>query len=266
MTFKFESETAQAIYEQLEDRYELFYVDYQDSFPEDIYRRALARPRGEGAYEFERDVENAFELYPAAYEAVLEAAAGSGFNLRSPFVSLDENDFHVLVDQVMERNVSDVESVIESLSSRDVVMLGMKVDDEWFDDSSDESVWEKLHESFGLPEKREWMETVRHNGYGEPVILFGVYGFELYEAMREARDKEGNVEVRIVAWDAGLIDRFGGAGWICSTGEEPIEMTVPFEWFRKRTWVDNEPGARGTWTEIVGRAEASRPGILEVVG
>ena len=248
---------------ELNDAYELMFVDYRDEMPDDYYPTLLSEGR-EAWWRLLEDVDTWYDRIESAYFAVEEAARSAGYNLSSPFVSIDPDEHWNLVETVLERDTSDAKKVVMQLARRDQVLLGYTLSDEWHDYTADDL--EHLAEQFGAAADEEWLGPVMGQGEGHPVVLFAVSGddlLDLFYRLYEAEEGE-QLEVRIRYQDAGLLNRMSGSGWIEDLPEQRT-LTVTVDEFLSRAWVDNDPRASTTWTAVTGGARAASEGMLEVV-
>jgi hypothetical protein len=264
---------AKEVFDYLPESVELIYLDYRDQLDPSVYEEVL-RAGWKG-----RDVaqDYADETWPVDYlwdvatDVVLEVAASRGYMLRSPTSGMDPDDFHELVVEVMERDLSDSWNSLIDLASKDEVLLGVSLSDEWFDYGA-----KGIAEAFGLGDKtdawwsEDWERAVSGQGNGQPTLIVAVSGADILEFARDVyvsglgNNEEATVMMR--GYDAGLLNAFEGSGWIEPVASSfGVVKSMKYSEFMKSVWIDNRPGARGTWTEIVGRASASRPGELRLV-
>ena len=260
----FESEVSQKVFEELPKSVELIYVDHRDEVPEDLYRRALkagAEGRELIGEVLDYEMFRADDLYENAWQVLVECAAAAGYTISDiPLTDLDR-----LVDEVFQRNTSDAWNALMDIASRDWVLLGVQLEGE-FEYGADP---EEIAKAFGVEGRVPvWAETLSANGEGVAAVLVALQGDELFGFVRDAYvaasyGVEMFVDVR--ARDVGLINRIFGSGWFAPT-DSPIGMlfTLPFQEFVRSAWVDNEPGAKGTWTELVGEPRATGQGELTV--
>lgn len=253
----------EAIAAELHDSYELMFVDYRDELPDEYYATLLSEGR-EAWWRLLEDVETWYDRVEAAYIAVDEAARSAGYNLSSPFVSIDRDEHWNLVETVLERDTSDARSIAMEVARRDQVLLGYGLSDDWYDYTADDL--EELAGVFGVDPGEAWLGPVMAQGEGNPVVLFAVSGedlLDLFYRLYEAEDGE-ELQVRICYQDAGLLNRLSGSGWV---EDLPVqrELVVPVDQFLSRAWVDNDPRASTTWTAVTGGARAASPGMLEVL-
>lgn len=260
----FESEVSQRVFEELPKSVELICVDPRMELPEDLYRRALKA--GVLGREIIGDAID-YELFPSEYlyenawEVIAACAGDAGYTISDiPLEDLDR-----LFDEVFQRNVSDGWNELMNIAARDTVLLGVMLEDE-FEYGADPM---EIAKAFGVENRLpSWAHTLSANGEGVAALLVAMSGDELFGFVRDAYVAGGyNVEmfVDVRARDVGLINRIYGSGWFAPT-DSPIGLlwTLPFDDFIRSVWVDNEPGAVGTWTELVGEARASGLGELRV--
>jgi hypothetical protein len=251
------------IIEQLEQSYDLMYVDYRDEVPDDFYREVLAA-RYDATGMVLDEVERWYDRNESAWHVVQETARAAGHNLSSPFVSIEPDEMWAMVDQVLERDESDPWAVVLELTRRDTVLLSVAVSDEWYGYDADAA---KVAGEFGASSDESWVGPVVAQGEGVPTVLVAVPGDEfmrfMYGLEFEQANREG-LKVRLGYQDAGLLNRLSGSGWIEDLPEQrTIEM--PIEDFFARASVDNDPRARTSWSAITGGARASSEGFLELV-
>jgi hypothetical protein len=260
----FEDEVSQKVLEELPKSVRLIWTDYRDEVPDDLYRRALkagAEGRELIGEVLDYEMFPADDLYENAWQVLVECAANVGHTISD----IPLPDLHRLVDEVFQRNTSDAWNELMDIAARDTVLLGVQLDDE-FEYGADPA---EIAKAFGVEDRLPgWAHTLSANGEGVAALLVAMSGDELLGYVRDAYvaasyGVEMFVDVR--ARDVGLINRIYGSGWFAPT-DSPIGLlvTLPFQEFVRSVWVDNEPGARGTWTEIVGEARASGLGELRV--
>ena len=271
----FASGIARQVFDALPERVELIYIDYRDELDPDLYMRVLdAGVEGRDVVQDYVDgVWGPDYLWEAASEVVVQVAAELGFDLRAPYHSIESEEWAKLVEEVLiGRDASDPYNSLVSLAARDDVVLGVTLSDEWFDYGADGLAAE--FDRAGADASwwtEEWERKVSGQGEGLPTLLVAVSGADVLTFARDLYvtrldPPNDDVHVFLRGYDAGLLNRIQGSGWI-----EPVRMpfgiakTMGVEEFLQRVWVDNRPGARGTWTELVGRAEVSRPGELLLV-
>lgn len=257
-----ETELGRFLFDALDESYTLLNVDRNDELPSELYREALQagkEARGTVLQDFVDDFLDE-QKYDCAFEWVMEAARSNGVNLRSPFVSVDHDDWDLLVEEVLDRDTSDGWNVMMDIARRDHVVLGVRLGDGYT--SRGEGDVDDLGKAFGLlteeqARESEWLKAIALNGCGHPTVLFAVPGDELFGFFRdlyvESIDEARETYVTVRAFDAGLYDAYNGDGWFEQVdlyGGLEFEMDV--EEFLSRSWIDNEPGKAGTWTEVAG--------------
>jgi hypothetical protein len=253
----------QEIIAQLEESYKLSYVDYRDEVPDDFYPNVLAA-RYDAAISVIEDVERWYDRHDAAWHVVYQAAKEAGYDLSSPFVSIDHDDMWMLVEEVVDRDDSDPWGVALELTRRDTVLLAVAVSDEWYAYDVDPV---EVAADFGADPEESWVGPVVAQGEGVPTVLVAIPGDEfmrfMYGLEFEYEGRE-HLRVRVGYQDAGLLNRLSGSGWIEDLPEQrTIEM--PIEEFFARASVDNDPRARTSWSAVTGGARASGEGFLELV-
>jgi hypothetical protein len=262
------TELGRFLFGALDESYSLLYVDRRDELPPELYREALQAGREARDTVLQDFVDKYFDnqKWDAAVEAVLEAARSRGINLRSPIVSVNPEDWYLLVEEVMDRDESDGWNVMMSIAARDAVVVGVRLGDGYYEMSQDDPVGDArlddLGVTFGLltledARECEWLKSIAANGCGHPTALVAIPGDDLFGFLRdlyvESVDEVRDAYVTIRTFDLGLFDAYSGSGWfeqVDTYGGQEFEMDV--EEFLSRSWIDNEPGKAGTWTEVAG--------------
>lgn len=266
MSDEITSELGKEIFEALPDRVDLFYLDRGDELPSDWYRKVLSA--GAGGQELLREmIDDLFSpdwQWESAYHVVMETASSLGYRLSSPTQSIDGEELWELQQAVIDRDTSDPWNLTMTLASQDEVTVGIAVD-EWVSDPT----LEELAGAFGVDPGEAWLEAVRANEpHGQPAVLVSMRGDDLFGFVREVYLADGakDVLVDITAHQAGAIDRIYGSGWFEEVGDHPfgIRITMPYEEFASRVWVDSDPELRNTWSDIIGRRHQSPGGDLSI--
>jgi hypothetical protein len=256
------TELGRFLFGALDESYSLLYVDRRDELPPELYREALQAGREARGTVLQEFVDKYFDeqKWDAAVEAVLEAARSRGINLRSPIVSVDPDDWYLLVEEVMDRDESDGWNVMMAIAARDTVVLGVRLGEGYVSRGSADV--EDLGQTFGLlteeqARESEWLREIALNGCGHATALVAIPGDELFGFLRdlyvESIDEVRDTYVTIRTFDLGLFDASNGDGWfeqVDNYGGQEFELDV--EEFLSRSWIDNEPGKAGTWTEVAG--------------
>ena len=278
------TELGKFLYGALDESYSLLYVDRNDELPTELYREALQAGREARETVLQEFVDRYFEeqKWGTAVEAVLEAASSRGVNLRSPIVSVDPDDWYRLVEEVMDRDTSDGWNTMMEIAARDTVVLGVRLGSAYYERVLDDPVSDTRLDDLGLEfgllteeqaRESEWLKKVAVNGCGHPTALVAIPGDELFGFLRdlyvESVDEPRDIYVTIRTFDLGLLDVAHGDGWfeqVDTYGGQEFELDV--DEFLDRSWIDNEPGKPGTWTEIAGapaRLKAMGDLVLRVV-
>ena len=262
------TELGKFLYGALDESYSLLYVDRNDELPTELYREALQAGREARETVLQDFVDRYFDeqKWDTAVQAVLEAARSRGVNLGSPIVSVNPDDWYLLVDEVLERDESDGWNTMVEIAARDTVVLGVRLGDGYYEATQDDPVGDArlddLGVTFGLlteEQAREsgWLKSIAVNGCGHPTALVAIPGDELFGFLRdlyvESVDEPRDIYVTIRTFDLGLLDVAHGDGWfeqVDTYGGQEFELDV--DEFLDRSWIDNEPGKAGTWTEIAG--------------
>ena len=262
------TELGRTVFDFLDDEYQLLYVDRNDELPPELYRECL-----QDGKEARETVLQAFidehldsHKWEVAHEEVIAAAASIGVRLHSPIVSIDPEDWHRLIDEVLDRDTSDGWNVMMAIAARDHVAVGLRLGDGYYEATQDDPVGDArlddLGVTFGLlseeqARESEWLRKIAVNGRGHPTVVFAITGDDLFGFFRdlyvEGLEPDSKAYVTVRAYDAGLFDAYNGDGWFEQVdlyGGLEFEMTV--DEFLSRAWIDNEPGRRGTWTEVAG--------------
>jgi hypothetical protein len=252
------TELGRVLFDALPEDVTLLYADRNDELPSDLYREALLAGRNAREAVLQEFIDEFMDSskWDAAVETVIETARGEGVRLSSPLVSVDPEDWYLLIEEVMERDTSDGWNVMMDIASRDQVVLGYHLSDAYVEDG-------QVHDlgiTFGLlseedAEQSEWLKKIALEGRGHPTILFSVPGDELFGFLRDVyvRGEEPGAYVTVRAYDAGLFDGLNGAGWFEHVDNHyGLEFELQVDEFLKGAWVDNEPGKSGTWTEVAG--------------
>jgi len=257
--FDLKTGLGEVLFDALPDDLSLLYVDRNDELPSDLYREALGAGRDAREMVLQAFIDEFMDSskWDAAVEVLIEAARSEGVNLHSPLVSVDVEDWSVLIDEVIDRDTSDGWNVMMDIASRDQVVLGYHLSDAHYVVDAD------VHDlgiTFGLlseedAEQSEWLKRIALQGQGHPTILFAVAGDDLLGFLRDVyvHGEEPGAYVTVRAYDAGLFDGLNGAGWFEHVDQHyGLEFELQIDEFLKGAWVDNEPGKSGTWTEIAG--------------
>lgn len=268
---------AQRVFDKLPATVELIYVDRRDELDSSLYPRVLeAGRRGhEVVWEYVDEVFSDDYRYDSAVDVVMSAASEAGLNLRAPYVSLLWDDWSRLVETVLERDVSDGWNSLMQIAARDEVVIGYWVGDGYHDQSS--STLDDLAVTFNFltPEsadESDWLRAVHANGRGRPALLLAVRGDDFLGFMRDiyvasADGGEGSAYVTLLSHDAGVLDTLNGDGWFEHIwGPFGIEVEMTIDEFLGRSWIDNEPGACGTWREVAGLVTLKDRGLLTLRG
>lgn len=258
-----ETELGRFLFDALDESYTLLYVDRNDELPSELYREALTagrEARGTVLQDFvDRYLDD--QKYDCAFESVLEVARSNGVNLRSPFVSICPEDWHLLVEEVLDRDSSDGWNVMMDIARLDRVVLGVRLGEEYV--SRGTAGVEELGQTFGLlteeqARESEWLKEIALNGSGHPTALVAIPGDEFFGFLRdlysESIEPEGDEYVTIRTFDVGLLDAYNGDGWFeqVTAMYGGLEFELDVDEFLSRSWIDNEPGRAGTWTELAG--------------
>ena len=262
------TELGRFLFGALDESYSLLYVDRNDELPTELYREALQAGKEARSEVLQRFIDEFMEgqKWEVAADRVIEAASSRGINLHSPIVSVNPDDWYLLVEEVMDRDESDGWNVMMAIAARDTVVLGVRLGDGYYEATQDDPVGDArlddLGVTFGLlseeqARESEWLKKIAVNGRGHPVALVALPGDELLGFLRdlyvESIDEVRDTYVTIRTFDLGLFDAFNGDGWfeqVDTYGGQEFELEV--EEFLARSWIDNEPGRRGTWTEVAG--------------
>jgi len=260
-----ETEFGKFLFDNLPERVSLLFVDRNDELPSGFYREAL-----ESGWKAREVVQDFLDEYVEPYkwesaaEVVISTAAEHKMSLHSPLVSVEAEDWYALIDEVMERDDSDGWNYLMDIAARDRVLVGVPLEGE-FALGSDPA---EIAAAFGVTGRvPEWAVRLSSMGEGVPTVLCAVDGDDLLGMLRDAYVAEGSdpsaVTVKARGRDVGLLNRLYGSGWF-EDYDSPIgvQVEVSFDDFVSRAWIDNEPGARGTWTEVVGQARATGAGEL----
>lgn len=252
------TELGRFVFDGLPESASLLYVDRNDELPSGLYREVVDGGKDARETVIQEFIDEFLEpsKMEAAYEVAMETALVNGINLRSPFVAIDPEDWYSILDEVMDRDVSDGWNVMIDIACRDTVVLGYGLSDGYFDKASVHD----LGVAFGLlseedAEQSEWLKKVALEGNGHPTILFAVPGDELLGFFRDlyVNGEEEGAYVTVRAYDAGLFDAANGSGWFEHVDEHyGLEFELGIDEFLSGVWVDNEPGRSGTWTGVVG--------------
>lgn len=244
-----------AIYDKLEESYELWYVDRRDELPTDVYEKLLRD--GEVCLTLEDDLRAWDYEHESAFEAVMHAAQEAGYRLQAPTVSIDGDDLGFLIETVIERQTDSVVDYAKAVASGDQVIVGVSLSEEYYnpgvqEDQQNLDMEDDLRSLFGVPDKASapWLDEVMDNGYGHPVMLCVVRGDDLIDLAEQA-DHSKPGEVELVGYDVGLFCTYSGGGWVASS-PDPIYVRMPYEEFLRKFWIDNDPGRVVTWTATVG--------------
>lgn len=256
----YNTKEAQAIHDEFDDKYELWYVDYRDEMPEGFYAEWLSSPPEDPEFAVEEMLQGWVHEWEMAREVVHEAARQAGYHLSSPTFSLDEDDYHALIETVLERNTNTAFDALRKIAARDRVVIGVTTDDEYYEPwamapSDLDALEDRLMAHAGLQASREtpeWVKAVVGQGSGVFTMLVVVSGDEIIDLALDAGVHKRVKSVELVGYDYGLYNPWAGGGWI-ETLDHPLSIRMDYDEFRKSAWIDNDPSSsRYTWNKIVG--------------